>query len=132
MSFRIVDFSPFLYPDGVPAARQGKFLHLVEDGGNELLVLSPYELSRFHAQILERYCTLNGIEGRFVRKPDFYEATGPDVEVVGGGHWKLDEAEYRLELFGESKIYGRFGAAGLEDKVRTLPEYAKYKVVIER
>ena len=130
MGFRIIDFSPVQYPDGMPAARQGKFVHLVA-GEEELLVLSPYELSMFHAQILERYCGLNGVEGRFVRKPELYEVTGADVEIIGGGHWKLDEAQFRLALFGESTVYGRFGAEGLQRKVRALSEYEKYDVVIK-
>ena len=131
MDFRIVDFSSVQYPGGMPAVRQGKFLHLVEGGEKELLVLSPYELSMFHAQILERYCVLNGVEGRFIRKPELYEVIGADIEVIGGGHWRLDEAQCLLRLFGESTVYGRFGAQGLWDKMRAMQEYEKYKIVIE-
>ena len=129
MSFRIVDFSSIRYPDGMPSVRQGKFLHLSEGEEKELLVLSPYELSMFHAQILERYCRLNCLEGRFIRNPEFYKVAGTVIEVIGGGHWRLDETEFRL--FGESTIYGRFEVVGLRGKVQALPEYEKYKIVIE-
>ena len=131
MDFRIVDYSATFFPGELPASRQGKFLQLVRDGETELLVLSPYGQSKFHAQILERYCMLNGIEGRFVRKPELFATAGTDVEVVGGGHWSLDEPDARLLLFGESKVYGRFDAEGLPEKVRGLPEYARYRVVVE-
>jgi len=131
MGFRIVDFSSILYPDGMPAVRQGKFVHLVEGGEEELLVLSPYELSMFHAQILERYCNLKGVEGRFIRKPELYEVIGADIKIIGGGHWKLDEAQFQLALFGESTIYGGFGVEGLEGKVRALLEYENYKILIK-
>lgn len=131
MDFRIVDYSAAYYADGLPGSRQGKFLQLILGGETELLVLSPYELSKFHAQILERYCMLNEIEGRFVRNPELFAATGDDIEVVGGGHWMVDEPNARILFFGESKVYGRFDAEGLSRKVRGLPEYAKYQVVIE-
>ena len=130
MGFRIVDFSPVQHPDCVPAVQQGKFVHLIEGGEEEFLVLSPYELSVFHAQILERYCQLNGLEGRFIRKPELYEIIGADIEVIGGGHWKLDEAQLKLALFGESTVYGKFGAEGLQEKVQALSEYKNYEVVI--
>ena len=130
MAFRIVDFSPVQYPDGVPALRQGKFVHLVEGEEEELLVLSPYELSVFHAQILERYCRLSGLEGRFIRKSEIYEVIGSDIEIIGGGHWKLDEAQLKLALFGESTIYGKFGVKDLREKVQGLSEYKNYEVAI--
>jgi len=128
MSFRIVDFSPIQYPYGMPAVRQGKFLHL-GDGEGELLVLSPYKLSEFHAQILERYCMLNGLEGGFIRRREIYEVVGNDLTVIGGGHWRLDENEFHL--FGASMIYGKFEAQGLMEKVRNFPGFGKYRIVIE-
>ena len=131
MGFCVVDFSSVQYPDGMPAVRQGKFLHLLEGGEKELLVMSPYELSMFHAQILERHCKINGVEGRFIRKPELYEVIGADIEVIGGGHWKLNETEFQLRLFGESTVYGKFRAQGLLEKVRSIPEYGQYKIVVE-
>ena len=131
MGFRIVDFSSVQYPDGMPAVRQGKFVHLVEGVEEELLVLSPYEQSVFHAQILERYCMLKGVEGRFIRKPELYEVIGAGIEIIGGGHWKLNETEFSLVLFGESTIYGGFRMEGLQSKVQVLPGYEKYKILIK-
>ncbi len=130
MEFRLIDFSPILYRKSVPAARGGKFLQLVEDGEIELLILSPYELSKYHAQILERYCMLNDIEGRFVKKPDYFQVTAADIEIIGGGHWKIDESLRRLVLTGESTMYRRFNPEGLAEKVRALPRYGSYLIVV--
>ncbi len=130
MEFRIVDYSPILFKKIVPATRHGKFLQLVEDGEVEMLILSPYQLSKYHAQILERYCVLNDIEGRFVKMPDFFQATGSDIEVIGGGHWKIDDSVRRLVLNGESTMYGAFNKEGLSGKVRALPEYSSYTVMV--
>jgi hypothetical protein len=130
MDFRVIDYSPVLFNEGLPSARQGKFLQVVENGETELLILSPYGLSKFHAQILERFCTMNDLDGRFLRKPEYYLASGAGIEVIGGGHWKIDESIPMLVLEGESTVYGRFNPDGLSAKVRILPEYRGYEVVI--
>jgi len=130
MNFDVIDYSEMLYKENITPTRQGKFLQIVDDGEIELLVLSPYELSKFHAQILERYCMLQDIEGRYVKKPDHFRATGADIEVIGGGHWKIDESVLRLVLNGESTVYGRFNSEGLSGKVRKLPKYSAYTVVV--
>lgn len=130
VEFRVVDFSPVLYKAQMPPVRQGKFLQLVEGGKIETLVLSPYGLSKFHAQILERYCLLNDLDGRFLRKPEYYAALGADIEVFGGGHWKIDDLALRLELYGESTAYGRFDPDGLAEKIGGLPTYRSYRIVV--
>jgi hypothetical protein len=130
VEFRLIDYSSTWYRDNVPAVRRGKFLQLVEDGEIELLILSPYELSKYHAQILERYCMLNDIEGRFVKKPDLFQVTGANIEVLGGGHWEIDDRVRRLMLNRESTMYGRFDRSGLAAKVRVLHEFSSYTVLV--
>ncbi len=130
MEFRVVDYSPVLYKAEMPPVRQGKFLQLVEGGENETLVLSPYGLSKFHAQILERYCLRNDLDGRYLRKPEYYSVPGADIEVVGGGHWKIDDPGLRLELNGESTAYGRFDPDGLAEKIGALAAYRGYRIVV--
>jgi len=130
MEFRVVDYSPLLFKAELPPVRQGKFLQIVEGGENETLVLSPYGLSMFHAQILERYCLLNDLGGRYMRKPEYYAVLESDLKVVGGGHWKIDDPCLLLELNGESTIYGRFDPDGLPEKIRALPAYRSYRIVV--
>lgn len=128
--FRVVDFSGVHFRDGVPPERRGKFLQIVEGGDAEVLVLSPYGLSKYHAQILERYCAENGIEGRYLRTPEYYLADGAGIEVVGGGHWRIDDRNRQLLLYGESTAYGRFDAEGLPGKIGSLPGYRGYDVSV--
>lgn len=131
MEFRVIDYSSLAFAGGIPAERRGKFIHLIEGGEVELLILSPYQLAGYHAQILERYCSLNGIEGSFVgRKQDAFRVTGAGIEVIGGGHWKIDETALRIDLHGESTMYGPFKRDGLSRKVRGLLEYGSYTVVV--
>jgi hypothetical protein len=130
MDFRLIDYSGVLYGEDLPPVREGKFLQVVEEGETELLILSPYGLSEYHAQILERYCMSSGREGGFLRKPDRYHAPGAGIEVIGGGHWKIDDPGSRLELGGDSKVYGRFDGQALAEKIRTIPKYGKYNISI--
>lgn len=130
MIFRLIDYSAMLFKKDVPPVRRGKFLQILDDGEIELLILSPYELSKYHAQILERYCMLNDLDGCYVKKPDHFRVTDADIEVIGGGHWKIDESVLHMILNGESTVYGRFNPDGLLKKVRALKQYASYTVVI--
>ena len=130
MEFRLIDYSPVLYGGDVPPERSGKFIQAVDrDEDVELLILSPYDLSKYHAQILERYCHLNGIEGRYVKMPTSFLVTGADIDVIGGGHWRIEGGTLRLS--GESTMYGRFDPDGLVGKIAALPAYRAMSVVVE-
>jgi hypothetical protein len=129
LRFQVVDYSPALFGSLLPPVRSGKFIQIVDaDEELEVLVLSPYDLSKFHAQILERYCRLNDVEGRFVRKPDHYRVTRADIEIVGGGHWRIDESLRRLVLSGRSTAYGPYDPSGLPERIKALPEFRGYVV----
>jgi hypothetical protein len=130
LEFRVIDYSSTFYGTTLPPVRSGKFLQIVDAGEEiETVLLSPYDLSKYHAQILERYCFLNGIAGRFLKNPDLYQVTGAAIEVVGGGHWKLDGG--LLRLMGESTMYGKYRPDGLAEKIRAIPEYRALDVAVE-
>ena len=130
MDFRLIDYSSTHFGKTLPPVRDGKFLQIVDAAeGIEYIVLSPYELSKYHAQILERFCFLNGIEGRFIKMPDCFQVTGSEIDVVGGGHWKIDGQS--LRLMGESTMYGRFDRQGLAERIRAVPEYRSFVVKVE-
>lgn len=131
MNLRLIDYSPALYGPGLQPVRSGKFVQLedlVEDV--ETLVLAPYGLARYHAQILERYCRLNDVAGRFVKKPVHYRIEDAGLEVVGGGHWRVDEEARRLVLNGESTAYGPFRPRGLADALRACGPFRGFTVQI--
>jgi hypothetical protein len=133
MSFHLIDYSEHYYrgPAGepVPESRGGKFVQ-IRDGGNEYIVLSPGGLSMYHANIVERFCELNGLDGHWNSGRTFYRIAGNSWTVVGGGRWAINSAKKILELGSSSQAYGRFISEGLETKILSLDEMKGYIVKI--
>ncbi len=135
MNLKFIDFSDIYYgtitKKGKPWKRKGKFIQL-RNNGTEYLVLSPISLAPFHANILERFCLTNGIYGRYTNsKMEKFEIDDFEWEVVGGGHWEMDDDKKILVLSGASYVYGRFAPSRLREKIRAVDALKGYKVVIK-
>lgn len=122
MDFNVIDYSGRYFPSSLPAKRGGKFI-LVLSEDSEYLVMSPREQSTFHANIVERFFSELGISGRYNHKRDSYSISHTSWEIMGGGHWEIDENSCFLTLSGTSMAYGRFHSPGLARKVeKALPD----------
>lgn len=133
MSFVLIDYSGhyFIELSGgtVPANRGGKFVQIRnEDSGREYLVLSPGSLSMYHANIVERFCALNGLDGHWTSGRASYRIVDDSWRVVGGGRWVINSGEKTLELGSSSQAYGRFDPVGLEKKILSLDSMKGYVV----
>ena len=136
MSFTFIDYSSTYFTaiakQPIPAKRSGKFVQIINHATNdEFLVLSPKELSVFHANIVERFCALQGaIPGAYNAKRDYFKIHDPAWEVIGGGMWEIDEEEKTLSLGGESQMYGAFDEVGLKQKIKMSAVLSGYVVSI--
>ncbi len=109
-----------------PPVYDGKFVH-ISGPREEFLVLSPVALSKYHANIVERFChrhkdvmfRLSGDDGRF---------TTPGWEVCGGGRFHLDHVQRFLQLWGTSKAYGAFDAEALRIKAKSVTGWTEYTI----
>lgn len=135
-AFELIDYSTVFYKTiakkPMPEKRGGKFIQIRnEEKKTEYLVLSPSELSSFHANIVERFCLLKGIEGVYTtKKMDRYEIQDPEWVIVGGGKWSIDDNEKRLVLFDNSGVYGKFDAKGLRKKILDTGKLPGYEITI--
>jgi len=135
MKFKIIDYSDIYFKTiskaDVPSNRGGKFIQIRNEDA-EYLVLSPEGLSSFHANIVGRFCLLNGIEGKYTtKKMDKYEIHDPEWIIVGGGKWVIGEKEKRFHLFAESLAYGKFDLHGLRKKILSTEKLAGFQVKID-
>jgi hypothetical protein len=135
MQFSLVDYSSVYYELIVkqprPERRAGKFIIMAcETEAAEYLVMSPRELSAYHANIAERFCVLNRIAGRYNSRKDLFHIDDPEWTVAGGGLYTLDDTKKVVEFYGESLAYGAFDAAGLGDKIRASGILTGYDVVV--
>jgi hypothetical protein len=123
MKLTLIDYSDqhFTSP---PPERRGKFIQVLSED-TEYIVMSPRELSTFHANIAERFFTRRGIRGKYNHKRDNFRIDHPLWTILGGGHWELDEETGTLTLSGLSMAYGRFqSSGGLARRIeKALPGY---------
>lgn len=134
MSLKIIDYSDFcfrlLLSQPVPPLRGGKFVQLLH-GEDEYLIFSPARLSTYHANIVERFCSLEGVAGGYEKENEHYAIYDPEWSVNGGGRWETDETQKTLRLFGSSLAYGRFDALWLAERLSATAEFKDYTILIE-
>ena len=120
---KLIDYSQVYYSvlnkQPVPARRKGKFVYLINIASvEEFLILSPIELSKYHATIVERFCQLNAIEGRYTTaKRDYFEIHDSDWTIMGGGYWEIDDTVKTIVLNGCSQAYGSCDLKDLRAKI---------------
>jgi hypothetical protein len=136
MEFKLIDFSEVYYRNiakvRLPASKGGRFIQLRnEEREIEYIVLSPQELSVRHANIVERFCILNGIEGSYNPRKDHFHIQDSEWVVVGGGFWRTDNEKRELDLYGKSTMYGKFDPKGLKKNVLATKEMQGYCVRID-
>ena len=93
----------------------GKFLQLTLRG-REHLLFAPFENHRYHNQILGQFLAEAGIHHRWIEK-DRLKYNFPALNVIGGGHFRLNMQQKTLVLWDSSQAYGRFDETGLAKKI---------------
>jgi hypothetical protein len=107
----------------------GKFVQ-IRHGDTEYILFSPRELARFHADIVERFCSERKIEGHYNIGRKSFDIDDPAWVVVGGGKFEWDRKEKLIYLYDDSMAYGKFDAEGLKERIKT-GELSDYEVRIE-
>jgi hypothetical protein len=134
MPFVLVDYAPFYFSSiagtAVPRELTGKFVQL-RNGTTMYLVLSPRELTKYHAQIVERFCMDKGIEGSFDAKGERFLLHDRAWEVLGGGKFDRDDNNKTIKFYDNSMAYGKFDGNGLEQALAALTDYAGHTIIIE-
>jgi len=80
--------------------------------------------------ILERFCMQHEVKGIWVRKPSIFRILGGEWNILGGGHFVVDDETRLLRLFGDSTSYGGFNRDGLKEKLATHGCFREYSIRI--
>lgn len=130
----IIDNTSFYYTSiagtPVPAITTGKFVQ-IRNGNTLYLVLSPKDFTKYHANIIERFCMDKGIEGSYDAKREKFTITDHEWQIVGGGKFERDDNKKAIKLYDNSMTYGKFDATGLKEMLGALPEFSDYSIVID-
>jgi hypothetical protein len=134
MLMTIIDYTVFFYTTlaalSVPAVVAGKFVQ-IRNGNTLYLVFSPKEFTKYHANIVERFCMDKGIEGSYDSKREIFAITDQSWQITGGGKFERDANKKTIKLYDNSMAYGKFDVTGLKEIFGALPEFSGYAVSIE-
>lgn len=118
----VEDYSPDYFESRLggrtPAVCEGKFVH-ISGPKEEFLVLSPIELTEYHAHIVQRFSRRRA-EMSSVSLPSGEEVRfgTPGWSIKGGGCFQWDKTARRISLWGASKAYGTFDGAYIREALR--------------
>ncbi len=134
MKFIIKDYSIIYYKKiehiEKPSKRSGKFIQ-IKHKDTEYLIFSPKEFTRYHADLVEKFCLEKGIAGTYNRQLKRYEILDPSWGILGGGKFEIDEEEKILRLYDDSMAYGKFQEYGLMKNICSVSKMNGYRVFIE-
>ena len=129
----LIDYIPFYYTSivqtAIPPVVSGKFVQ-IRNGNMLYLVLSPKEFTKYHANIVERFCMDKGIEGSYDTKREKFAILDQAWVIVGGGKFERDGNKKAIKLFDNSMAYGKFKDEGLKEVLASLPEFSGYTITI--
>ena len=129
-----IDYTPFYFTSiagtALPPVTVGKFVQLAN--GNELyLVLSPKEFTKYHANIVERFCMDKGIEGHYDSRREKFFIDDQAWRIIGGGKFERDANEKAIAFSDNSMAYGKFKKDGLKELLAALPEFTGFTIITE-
>jgi hypothetical protein len=134
MKLSYQDYSRIYYRGigvALPDKNEGKFVQLLNNSGEEYLVFSPKEVSRYHADIVGRFCAERGIPGVHNATHKRFDIHDPEWAVIGGGKFAIDRLKKHLRLYDDSMAYGKFNGKGLKEKILSLSAFSGYNVRVE-
>ncbi len=133
MPLVFIDYTNFFFTTiaktDVPPVVSGKFVQ-IRNETTEYLVFSPKEFTQYHANIVERFCLDKGIEGGYVSEGKRYDIYDRAWVVSGGGKYEIDKDRKTIKLYDDSMAYGKFNKNGLQEMLKTLPEFSGYTVML--
>jgi hypothetical protein len=96
---------------------EGKFLQL-RLVARDYIVFASITEYRYHNQLLVRFLSEQGIPHRWEGEEKLV-VEHPELEVTGGGRFRLDVIHKSLHVWDDSSVYGRFNPARLAAQLAT-------------
>lgn len=110
-----------------PRLREGKFV-IIDDHERLHFCLSTYRRTPYHANIVEIFCREEDWDYQYNKANDNLKTDF--IDVLGGGHFVLDEDRMELRLSGHSTAYGSVQRPGLRDKLLAIPFLKGYTIIV--
>jgi len=104
---------------------------VIERQGELALVVGPVDRFPYHADLVDRFCTDQGIASSWVKRPDHVEIHESGVRIIGGGHVRIERGKRKMVLSGTSRAYGPFPSDHVKHLVATDTFFGSYAVTVQ-
>ena len=127
-----IDYAPVHYAaagEELPERTKGKFV-LLEGPRARFFICSPVELTEFHANIIERFCSYDGGPPFTMNESqDHLTILDSGWTIAGGGKYVWDRDARLLRIGGTSIAYGSVDLAELCGELSTLDTFPGYHIL---
>jgi hypothetical protein len=131
MKIIFMDYSERYYADvagtALPEVRGGKFVQ-IRTRDSEYILLSPKEITPYHADLVQKFCLEKGIDGSYDIERKRFNIAGTEWVVAGGGKFEINDVQRYIYFYDDSMAYGKFDSKGLEGKVHQIVGLSDYEV----
>ncbi len=131
MATFFIDYTPLYFREvvgsPVPHSVSGKFVRIRNDSA-DYLVFSPKEFTKFHSNIVERFCLAKGIEGSYDAEGKRFDIADMAWTVAGGGKYEIDRDKKTIKVYDTSMAYGAFDREWIRETLRAVPEFSGFAV----
>jgi len=134
MQFLIIHYSELYCAQRACSLKPGKIIGKfvqIRHNSTEYLIFSPKEFTKYHADIVKRFCRDRGIDGVYNDQLKRFDIHDPSWDILGGGKFEMDQGKSILRLYDNSMVYGKFNASGLKKNILSSKEMSGYRIVIE-
>ena len=108
-----------------------KFL-LVEHRETLLMLIGEVEEFRYHAMLLNRFCTSREIPASWIKPNEYLEVYDEGLRIRGGGWLELVPEKQFARMYGSSSAYGPFETVTLRQIVDLHPFFEGFHVQIQQ
>jgi hypothetical protein len=107
-----------------------KFL-LIEHMNTLLMLIGEVDEFRYHAQLLDRFCSNRGIAASWVKRDEYLEVYDKSLRIRGGGWMEVTPEGQYARIYGSSSAYGQYETVTLRQIVDLHPFFEGIQVRIE-
>jgi hypothetical protein len=115
----------------IPAAQTIVCKFVIVACGNELiLIFGPVRMYRYHANLVDAYCSNRDIPSGWLKKPDIVEVYDDNYVIQGGGWMDIEPGSNYMKVYGNSTAYGQFDPSDLNSIVDGSPALTGFTVEV--
>jgi len=95
------------------------------------MVVGPVARFRYHASLVRQFCSDRSIPALYSRESGRVEVYDRMVQVLGGGHFRIDPQARSVRFWGQSTAYGPYESDTVRKIAGTNAFFEGYTIIVE-